>query len=81
MTLSDFRLSFFDRYSANSYETQQKAYLPFWGCIWACLLTFAALTYSFFAYYQKADLIAFKYIFVNLGISFRVEGQFSTRGF
>jgi len=35
MTLSDFRETFFDRYSAYPHETKQKAYLLFWGCCWA----------------------------------------------
>ena len=68
MTLSEFRATFFDRYSSHSYEIQQKAYLLFWGCIWACVLTIPSLGYAFYAYYLKSDPVAFKYIFVLVGL-------------
>jgi class 3 adenylate cyclase len=39
MTLSDFRVAFFDRYSDHSHEERQKAYLLFWGCSWGGLVS------------------------------------------
>jgi len=66
MALSDFRLTFFDRYSAYTYETQQKAYLFFWGCVWASFLTFIMTGFPCYVYQVRGEIIALKYIFMNV---------------